>query len=256
MFWEIINLTLRPLYTTSQEKRKLIASIYNAFRSRKTVYLIIVYVSLIIAVGAVNNPHQDQIVRSAWWWAIGLLSLVYLAYIEKKSRIPFRFLDPLEWKWAYPIQLFGIAIGLTIIITFALARFLGQIGLPAYYIVVQSGKDVLGIIGFNSAIAISEESFKVAFTNLFARVFVVRKKSTGRLIVMFFGTVSIALWAYFHMLIGGHNFSYVAVAFCAGIVYFLITYYAKNYLPTTVAHGVWDMMLDFGFFEWIARFLP
>jgi membrane protease YdiL (CAAX protease family) len=226
------------------------------FRNRKTLYLIIAYVSLIIAVGLVKNPYQYRTVGFAWWWAIGFLSLLYLAYIEKQSRIPFRFIDRLKWKWGYPIQLFGIALGLTIIITSTLARVLGQIGLPPYYFVVQSSNDVFGIIGFDSAIAISEESFKVAFTNLFARVFVVRKKSTGRLIVMFFGTVSIALWAYFHMLIGGHNSSYVTIAFCAGIVYFLITYYAKNYLPTTVAHGVWDMVLDFGFFEWIARFLP
>lgn len=204
--------------------------------------------SLVIALGVVKNPHQYETVRLTWWWGTGFLSLVYLAYVEKQPRFPFRFIDRLEWKWDdNPFYLFGMALGLTFIISYTLAFVLGQAGLPAYYIVVHSGNDVFGIIGFASTIAISEESFKVAFTNLFTRVCGVREKSTERLIVMFFGTVGVSLWAYLHILIGGHNLSYAAIVFCVGIVYFLMICYAKNYLPTTAAHAVWNMALDLGF---------
>lgn len=209
---------------------------------------------LLSSLVVVQNPHHYEAINYGWYWSVGFLSLAYLGYIEKSRRIPFRFLESIEPKWYYGVY-FGIAFGLSFIISVTLGSILRQMGFPAFYLVVRSSNDVLGIACYAGTVAISEESFKVALTNLFTRACGVRRKSTERLLVMSAGTMSVALWAYLHMLVGGHNVSFATIAFVVGMAYFLIIYSSQNFLPTTIGHAFWNAAVDSGLLIFLAEFL-
>jgi len=217
-------------------------------KGRKSVGLIIVYLVLLFCLSSVQNPHQNDVASASdtWYWVLGLLSLVYLAYVEKQRDIPFQFMNSVEPKWHYALFCF---VGFTV--SFIIAKILGLMfawsGIAVYSIVVHSGNDAFGIIGYAIVVAINEESFKVALTNFFTKALGAQSKTIRSLTIATVGTSSIAVWAYLHVLFGGDSTSLAVIIFAVGIAYFLIIYGLKNYLPTTVAHAIWNAAIDFGF---------
>lgn len=43
-----------------------------------------------------HNPYQDTLRDQTWFSVLGILSLAYMAYIEKERVIPLRFLEKLS----------------------------------------------------------------------------------------------------------------------------------------------------------------
>ena len=220
--------------------------ILESIKARKTVYLIAAYLVLLFCLRLFTNPYQFSVDDNVWYWILGLLSLAYLAYVEKQRNIPFRFVDRVEPKWFYGGYCVIAVCASVIIVRLFLVMF-HLSGIPVYSIVVHSGNDVFGIVGYAIVVAIDEESFKVALTNFCTKILGTRGKKIEGLTIKITGTLSVALWAYLHVLVGHHSTGYAMIAFAVGIVYFLIILYLKNYLPTTAAHAIWNVAIDFGF---------
>jgi len=170
---------------------------------------------------------------------LGPLLLAYMAYIQRDGRVPFRFMERISLTdyVFYGVVTFAAFLAIWRLI----GAFCGEV--PTYAWVTHSIYETSAVIAYNFLVAITEESFKVAFTNIVARVWHV-SYHTMRMVVIGFGILGVGLWAYLHVAIGGHSLAYAGIVFVSGLVIFVIVYHKHNYIPTTVAHGVWNVWVD------------
>jgi hypothetical protein len=188
-----------------------------------------------------HNPYQDTLRHQTWFSVLGILSLAYMAYIEKERVIPLRFLEKLS---IAKFAVFTVAgLGALLFIQMISRGLWPEI--PVYSWIIQLSSEGIGVVAFNFHVAIVEESFKVAFTNLFARLWHVQRKSVMRAIVLGWGTFAVAVWAYLHIVLRGHNLPYAEIAFVSGLAIFAMIYRIRNYVPTTIAHAFINILADF-----------
>ena len=165
-----------------------------------------------------------------------------MAYIQRDGRVPFRFMERISLTdYAfYGVVTFGAFLAIWLLIR----AFWPEV--PTYAWVTHSIYETSAIIAYDFLVAITEESFKVAFTNIVARVWHVSYR-TMRMVVIGCGILGVGLWAYLHVAIGGHTLAFSGIAFVSGLVIFAIVYHKHNYIPTTIAHGVWNVVADLPF---------
>jgi hypothetical protein len=140
------------------------------------------------------------------------------------------------------LAVFGLALAGTILIS---------CGIPQIYWHMQTGP--LVVLSFPKIMSamnagITEESIKVALTNVLTAAFqrtsiVKRSKLLSKAVLVIVGSVSVAFWAWLHIVVRANSIGFSVIAFIVGMVYFGLVLMCKNYLPTVLAHA---------FYDWIA----
>ena len=176
-----------------------------------------------------------------WFFTLGIGSLIWLAVLERRTGLPFLFMEDLDGTMMFAV--FAMALGATFVIS---------IGMPLLYQYIE--RDPLVLLSSASIISavnagIMEESIKVASTNTFTMLW--QKSPVGgkwkildKAILIIVGTASVAFWAWLHMILRSYYSVELSVtAFIVGMVYFALVLKFRNYLPTVIAHALYDWMV-------------
>jgi hypothetical protein len=172
-----------------------------------------------------------------WFFALGIGSLILLAILERRTRLPFPFMNDVDGTGLFAV--FGMALGATFVISLVMPQLYQHMHIEPL-VFFSFPNIVSGMIA-----GITEESFKVALTN--AAILSLRKISVAgkskildKAILYIVGTVSVAFWAWLHIQLRSSSVGFGVTAFIVGMVYFGLVLMCKNYLPTVLAHAVYD----------------
>lgn len=174
-----------------------------------------------------------------WFIAMGVGSLTILLALERMKSIPFPFVEPLS-KTNYGLL---FAIPLACFTLFGLiARILMMFFPNLQYLTFQL-PSTLNIVVYTD-VGIVEDSMKVALTNLLSwPVRKLDKRNPKRtLTVVVSGLISISVWTYMHFVTRRYGTFELAAVFLSGIVVFVIVFKRRNFIPTMLAHVVYDIL--------------
>lgn len=184
---------------------------------------------------------QGFLIERSLFFVFGIGSLIWLTILEHRTRLPLPFIGEID----------GVSFLAVLAIAFG-ATLAAYFGIPYVYWYMRRGPlALLSLPSIMSAInaGITEESFKVAFTNTLTMVWQKtpiggKSKNFDRAILYITGTGSVALWAWLHIQLKSYSIEFGVTAFIVGMVYFAIVLVSKNYLPTVVAHALFDWRIS------------
>jgi hypothetical protein len=182
-------------------------------------------------------------------YALGVFSLVVLMAWELRQDLPLPFMDHMAIKDFCKTFLVGLALSFAIMVFGGIATiFLGGI------ISLQlAGSNALFSVFYyelarSANAGITEESFKVAFTNLFA-IRILRELCGRRLerlkkvILRVIGYALVAIWAWLHVYYHNLPIRLAPVVFVVGIMYLELIIRKRNYLPVIFAHMTYNELV-------------
>jgi hypothetical protein len=174
-----------------------------------------------------------------WFIAIGVGSLTILLLLELIGKIPLPFVEPIS-KTNYGL-LFAIPLCCFLILAL-IANILTPLFPHLQYLTLQLPSTFNIVVYID--VGIVEDSMKVALTNLLS--WPVRKFDKGNpkktLTVVASGLISVSIWTYMHFVTRRYGTFDLAAVFLSGILVFVIIFKKRNFVPTMLAHVVYDIL--------------
>jgi hypothetical protein len=171
--------------------------------------------------------------------AFEIAFVLLLATLEHRNDLPLPFMRiDLDEEWiSIFVVVFSVAFAITVILG------LTSCGMQAGALVTLSFPKA--ILAMNAGI--TEESMKVTLTNAgtlgLQRIPIVkRSKLLSKFALCLVGFAVVAFWAWLHVLLVGVSIRFALTTFIIGAVYFVLVVSFKNYLPTVLAHALFDFV--------------
>jgi hypothetical protein len=234
--------------------------------------LIVIGVQLIVSLGFVlswfHAPSWDAAVVFAIVTMISAVPL--LVFYFARPNVPFPFAQNIQGGFSVA----GPAIAAAVFAVYGFAVFFAQ-AMPAASVLsvlpepvtdfgVMVGQALFGVkitgavpvgssldwAGFTSTmqsvlwnfeIASSEEGFRVTSTNILS-IGLIKFHLPQKWSVLSSGIFLNFVWVYYHTFQSINTENGLFMAFMAGLVFFALNWYFKNYVPATITHTIWDII--------------
>jgi len=223
----------------------MIRRIASRLTYRKVPFLVLYELALVTYLYFSPNPYQkNELLSNAWFFELGFLFLIPLAFLEKRKGLPLPYAEPMS-KYNYFVA-GGIGfIGMMFIVRICV--LLMSYGLFPYGLSPFDPANWF-TVAWGCQAGVMEESLKIGLTNLLGVPALRMRQAKARTIWVFFaGTISVFTWAYVHILTASFTFGEFLMACLVGLVLFTITLWKRNYLPAVVVHGIYDVGATLGY---------
>lgn len=229
--------------------RKRIRSFISKLTYRKIPILILYELALVVYLYFSPNPYQRyDLTANAWFFGLGFLFLCSLAFFEKRKGLPLPYAESMSKSDYFVTGAVGFIGTLVMVDVIILLTAYGSFSFrlspfdPANWFTVV----------WDFQFGIVEESLKMGLTNVFGiPALWMRPRIARNIWVLFAGTVSVAIWAYTHILTGSYYGVYASanmlVAFLIGMILLAITIWKRNFLPAVIVHGIYDVGVALGY---------
>lgn len=214
----------------------IMSETWKWLRGRYTVFFIL-YEFWFASVIITSNPLARITTELLYLALFVFPSLLFLLVIEKREDKPFPFLSRMTHTGTFINMALSVIAPIILMPVIYAVWFHTSITWP----VPLSWITIVSII-INFHAGMTEESIKVAAINAIAWRSRNAKASKRRFMVFVAVLLCVGAWAYGHKFLAGFNASDVVMAFVVGLVWELLIYKFRNYLPSIAGHFLWNAL--------------